>query len=268
MPPAGAVLRRALIVWGSGHLALGDRRGWLLVIAQPLALVGLGLMAALLIDGTRWMVVFPALLMVLAVWLVQAVAAQRRALELGARPGGEMQVVVLMPVLFALVTAFWLAGGDHGSAAATLREYVAAWRSGQPSVAASLFREPTDPSAVGAAWAAQRDLLAQRVALAAATYGPASGIDPTRPFNSLRLLEERATADTVVVGVEIVRRQRVETMLLDLIPTAQQQTVVVERLGQIVLRAVPAAPPDWWPDRRPLAQTWTIESVELNGATP
>jgi len=201
---------------------------------------------------------------------MQAVTAQRRALELGARPGGELQVAVLLPVLVVLVTGFWLAGGDHGSAAATLREYVAAWRNGQPAIAASLFTQPTDPQLLGAVWTDQRDLLARRVAQAAARFGTASGIDADRPFNSLRLTEQpdASNGDSVVVAVEIIRRQRVETMLLDIIPTAQQETVVVERLGQIRLRAVPAPPPGWWPDRRPIAREWRIDAVELAEPQP
>ena len=39
---------------------LGDRRGWLLLIAQPIAIVAVAVLAATLIDGTRWLVVFAA----------------------------------------------------------------------------------------------------------------------------------------------------------------------------------------------------------------
>ena len=41
LPTGASVLRRSLVVWGLGQLAIGDRRGWLLLLAQPLAIVGL-----------------------------------------------------------------------------------------------------------------------------------------------------------------------------------------------------------------------------------
>ncbi|MDP8904134.1 MAG: hypothetical protein M3N29_02245 [Chloroflexota bacterium] len=223
------------------------------------------MLAALLIDGTRWIIVFPALVLFLAAWIGQAVNAQRRALELGAAPGGEMQVVLVLPIVAALVSAFWLIGGDGGSAAATLREYVAAWRAGQPEAAAALFVERVDADTLAATWQLHERELTERVDAAAATFGPTSGINPARPFNSLRFLEHPAAsdADEVTVGIDIVRRQRVETMLLGIIPTATQQTVVVDELGLVRLRAVPADPPAWLPGLRPLARVWRIESLEI-----
>lgn len=226
------------------------------------------MLTALLIDGTRWMIVFPALMLFIAVWLGQAIDAQRRAIELGARPGGEMQVTIVLPVLVGLVSAFWLVGGDNGSAASTLRDYVAAWRGGGAQHAVGLFHQSPGADALGATWAAHDALLAERVENAARTFGSGSGIDPARPFNSLRMLEQdsSSSAERVIVDVEIVRRQRVETLLLGIIPTASQQTVVVERLGTITLISVPDEAPDWWPDSRPLGRVWRIESVALGNS--
>ncbi len=52
---------------------LGYRRGWLLLIAQPIAIVAVGVLAAALLDGTRWLVVFPPLLALMVFWVGQAV---------------------------------------------------------------------------------------------------------------------------------------------------------------------------------------------------
>lgn len=269
IPPAAIVLRRALLLWGLGHLAIGDRRGWLLVIAHPLAIAGLLVFAALLIDGTRWMLVFPALVLVLVIWLGQALNAHRQAVALGAAPGGELQVALFLPVVVALVTGFWLVGGSDGAPATTLRQYVSAWEDGRPDIAARLFAAPVDPASLAAGWRDEESYLRQRVTDAAALYGPTSGIDADQPFNSLRFTELPATnADSALVDVEIVRRQRVDTVLLGFIPTATQETVVVEALGTIRLMSLPAPPPAWLPSIHTGARVWRIESVDLAAQHP
>ena len=99
---------------------------------------------------------------------------------------------------------------------------------------------------IDAMWAAQTEYLEQQVLAAYAEYGPLSGIDPEQPFNSLRFTEQEPTAaDVSTVAVEIVRRQRVESLLLGFIPTATQETVVVEQIGTIDLRSLPDPPPTW-----------------------
>jgi hypothetical protein len=262
------VLRRSLVFWGLGQLAIGDRRGWLLLLAQPLAIVGLFVLAAVLIEGTRWMVVFPALLLVLAAWFGQALSAYRRAVELGARPGGELQVVGFLPLALVAVTTFWLVGGSLGAPASTLARYVSAWEHGRSADAVALFAEPISQAEIDAMWAAQTAYLEQQVSAAAIQYGPLSGIDPEQPFNSLRFTEQPATAaDLSMVAVELVRRQRVETLLLGFIPTATQETVVVEQLGTITLRALPDPPPSWLAGLNSGARVWLIETIDLATAT-
>ncbi len=269
IPPAATVLRRALLLWGLGHLAIGDRRGWLLVIAHPLAIAGLLLFAAVLIDGTRWMLVFPALVVVLVIWLGQALNAQRRAVAMGAAPGGELQVALFLPLVGVLVTGFWLVGGGDGAPATTLRQYVSAWEDGRPDIAARLFATPVDPASLAAGWTDEESYLRRRVTEAATLYGATSGIDPDQPFNSLRFTELPATsADSSLVDVEIVRRQRVETVLLGFIPTATQETVVVEELGTIRLMSLPAAAPPWLPSISTGARVWRIETVDLSTQLP
>jgi hypothetical protein len=264
-PPAGVILRRSLLIWGWGQLSLGDRRGWLLLIAQPLAVaVVLGAIFALG-DGTRWIIVFPLLALLLVVWVAQAIHAHGLAMRRGAAPGGEMQIAWAMPVVLVVFTVFWLVGGDHGSPSATLHEYVAAWRAGMPAAAAQLFVEPPADTQLGAAWTTQNEYIGQRVADAAREFGADSGLDPSRPHNGLRFTElaDRRTADSSVVAVDIVRRQRVETSLFGLIPTATQQTVLVEHAGEVSLRSVPAEQPSWLPVGLPLAHVWRVVEVSL-----
>ena len=265
LPPAGTVLRRSLLIWGWGLLSLGDRRGWLLLLAQVLAVaIVLGAILALG-DGTRWIIVLPLLALLLVVWLGQAIHAHGLAVERGAEPGGEMQIAWALPVVLLVFTAFWLVGGDHGSPAATLHEYVAAWRAGVPAAAARLYIEPPAEAQLAAAWMAQDDYIGQRVADAARQFGADSGLDPQRPHNGLRFTElvDQRTADSAVVAVDIVRRQRVETSLFGLIPTATQQTVLVEHAGTVRLRSVLAERPGWLPPGVPLASVWLVEDVSL-----
>jgi hypothetical protein len=263
VPPAATVLRRALLVWGAGHLALGERLGWLLVLVQPVALAGLLLLAALVLDGSRWILLFPAVALVLATWLGQAMHAQRLAISRGAEPGGEFQIVVALPLVIIALSGFWLIGGGRASPAATVQHYVSAWQSDRPETVAHLFAEPPSAQALGADWQSQRLRIERLVREAAARHGPLAGLNPNQPFNSLRFEEASRTADgRATVVVDVVRRRRVETSLFGLVPTATQETVRVERLGRISLRAHPARGPDWLP-LDAIGQVWLIEEVSF-----
>ncbi|HSH22104.1 MAG TPA: hypothetical protein VK992_05800 [Candidatus Caenarcaniphilales bacterium] len=271
MPSAAAVLRRALIGWGLGHVALGDRRGWLLLAVHLLALGALLLVGATLIEGSRWIVLLPALLLIVAAWVAQAVHAHQRALDLGAAPGGELQIALLLPLIVAGVTLFWLVGGHHASPTATLQQYVAAWRSERPAVAAALFAEPLEEAALAAAWQRHEEYVTQRVAEAAAAFGSFSGLDPRQPFNGLRFVElvEERTANSAVFAIEITRRERIETTLFGILPTATQQTVVVERIGTVRVAAHDAPPPSWLRSGNLLpSRVWFVEDVQLPVGVP
>jgi hypothetical protein len=252
------------VVWGAGHIHIGDRRGWLLVPLQPLSITLVLLVCVQLIDGTRWLLLFPPLAALLAVWLGQAIHAYRRAVELGAKPGGEMQAALFLPVAVAVLTGFWLVGGRHGSPTATLESYVVAWMSGRADAAAGLYVQPPTHDALGQSWSAQLAHLAARVQDLSNEFGPTSGLDPTQPFDSLRFNEpSSAGTGRQVVEVDIVRRQRVETMLLGLVPTASQETVVVERAGTIDLALVEQPAPAWLPVGSLQSFAWRIENVSI-----
>ncbi|HEY5488470.1 MAG TPA: hypothetical protein VIK00_01420, partial [Candidatus Limnocylindrales bacterium] len=227
LPSAGSVLRVAIVGWGLGHVMLGDRRGWLLLILQPIAVAGVVLLALGLIDGTRWLIVFPPLVALLVFWIAQAVDAHQRAIKMGARAGGELAIVGLLPIALTVLTLFWLVGGRHGSPSATLQEYIGAWMDDRPEAAAPLFAAARTPDSVSAEWNAENQMLSQRVAAAEATYGEGSGLDADHPFDSLRFGDPEVSGDgRVAMKVEIVRDERIQTTVLGFIPTAGQQTVV------------------------------------------
>jgi hypothetical protein len=229
------VLRRALLIWGLGHLALGDRRGWVLLVLQPLAIASVSWVALQLIDGTRWLVVFAPLLVLLVVWLGQAVHAHRRAIHLGAIPAGEMQVAAFLPFALIVLTLFWLVGGRHGSAAATVEAYIEAWMDGRPEAAAALFETPIPAQHVTLQWTSTLTEIERLLDSGRRTYGPQSGLDPARPFNSLRVTQVDEPSGGAVFIVEIVRSERFATTALGVIPTAAQRTVVVEPVLSIAL---------------------------------
>lgn len=265
-PPAAAVLRRALLGWGLGHLALGDRRGLILLALQPVAVAATALISAQLIDGTRWLAVFPPLAALLVIWLGQALHAHQRAIELGSAPGGELQVAMFLPLAVAVLTAFWLLGGRHGSPSATLEAYVLAWLSGRPEAAASVYAVPRPDEQLKADWEAQNAHLTERIRSLVAIHGVSSGLDAERPFNSLRFREPVADASgRQMVGVDIVRRERVETLVFGLIPTASQQTVVIEQAGTIWLRLQEQQSPEWLGVARLRSDAWRIDQVVMPG---
>lgn len=229
---AAGVLRRSLLIWGWGHIALGDRRGWLLFLLQPVAIAGVLFAAWQLIDGTRWLAAFLPLVALLVFWVGQGVHAHRRALALGAAPGGDLQLAWFLPVVLTVVSAFWLVGGRHGSPASAVEAYMTAWRSDRPDVAAALYGAGTaDATEVTDLWTQEKARLASEIAQARATYGPESGLDPARPFNSLRVTQ---SAPGYFI-VELVRSESYETTILGFIPTAGQRTVVVATLLSIAV---------------------------------
>jgi hypothetical protein len=90
-------------------------------------------------------------------------------------------------------------------------------------------------------------------------YGQLSGIDPDEPFNGLRFTEQPTTAaDVSTMAVEIVHVS-VSRRCCGFIPTTTQETVVVERLGTINLRALPDPPPTWLAGLNSGARVWLIE---------
>ena len=100
----------------------------------------------------------------------------------------------------------------------------------------------------------------------AGTYGEASGLDPDRPFDNLRFRDPTAAPDgSEVVVVDIVRRQQVENMVLGIIPTASQETVLVEQAGTLTLRLEEQAGPAWLPVGLLRSYVWKIDVVDIGG---
>ena len=268
VPSARNVLCAAIVGWGLGHVMLGDRRGWLLLILQPVAICAVVLLALGLIDGTRWLVVFPPLVALLVFWIAQAIDAHQRAIRMGSQPGGEMAIVGLLPIALTVLTLFWLIGGRHGSPSATLQEYIGAWMDSRPDTAAALFAPARTPGSVSVEWNAESQLLSQRIAAAEATYGEESGLDADHPFDSLRFGDPQVSGDgRVSMTVDIVRDERVQATVLGFIPTAGQQTVVVEREMTIWLEEDDQPQLTWLPFGGFDSFSWRISAIDSSPAS-
>jgi hypothetical protein len=266
VPPA-LVLRRALLGWGLGHMALGDRRGVLLLAAETAGVAGLAFLVAYFAEGELSPWVYVAIVAFLAVWGWQAVDAYRRAVELGGVPGGAIQALALAPVALVAFTGFWLFAGSGSSPAAALREYVAAWRDRRPEAASELFVGPVDPGVLAAQWIGQRLYLSGRAA--ALARGRTTNLDPSRPLDGLvfEITEGPAAPSTgdrqAEAVVEFVRQETVSGSFFGLFPTATQRSVVLERIGSIRLRTVRRPTPVGIPD-----VVWRIDSLGVPVGPP
>jgi hypothetical protein len=262
VPSAASVLRRALLVWGLGHLALGDRRGWAFAVLELCALAALAVAAIAFLTTDRANLVFVALCAFMAVWGAQAIDAYVQAVARGGRRGGAVQLLALTPIGIALFTAFWVVGGVAGTPAATLQRYVQAWRDGVPEAGAPLFLQPPPADVLREAWAEQDRRIGEQLRRLAASLGPEGGIEPEEHFDDLAFEFAPAVrgprrGDSVAL-IRIVHRVTVESTFFGLFPVASQQTEVLEDAGRVVLRPVTVSRALGLP-----AIEWRIAAVEV-----
>lgn len=268
MTPRSAerVLALALLGWGLGHVALGDRRGWLLLLAEAgslIVLVGAGLPR---LGGDAAGAVYLALVLFFVAWAAQGVDAHRRAGEAGAPLTGALLVMALLPVAVAVFTCFWLNSGASATPTGTLERFVSAWRDDLPDEGDRLLLEPAGPTSLAATWRRADAIIHDRIVVLAATLGPGSGLHLDDPFTDLefRLVEEAdgQPGETAVVEVLVVRQSVGRSTFLGLFPTAVQVTEVLGRLGTIRLQAVRidlSGTLSAWPPTR----EWRVEGLDI-----
>jgi hypothetical protein len=267
-------MARSLVIPGWGHVAAGDRRG---LIPGPVFAA-----AALLVLVLAWAyasgpavgAVFVVGTAVTVAWLGQAIHASRRAARRWerqgspARAGGAGVLVVGTAVATCLAVLFWAMAGEGGSPAARAAAYAAAWWSGRPAEAADDFDPPLDPTAVATAWAEKTPRLRNALVAASADAGPLGGIDPDRPFDSVRFTPLSTvpdpTAGRVVLGVDIVRRVPQPTRILGILPATATGIETVERIGTMTVRLVPGESTGL---PIPAGSSWRIEAVDILGTS-
>lgn len=130
----GIVLRRALLAWGLGDLALGRRAvGITLLGAEILTAVLIAYLVIGLGDTTWYLVPFLAGVLFLVAWATQAVLAYRRARRaqgaIGPTPPRSPAAAVawLSVPLLLWGTGFWLVAGNAASPAAVIDRFETSW---------------------------------------------------------------------------------------------------------------------------------------------
>lgn len=223
VPDAGRVLRRALLAWGLGHIALGRT-----ALGRGL-LIGEAVWAALLVwlttglaHSSAYLVPFLAGTGFIVAWAWQAVDAYRAARDREAVDAGAPQRSAAAAIgwlslpLLVWGAGFWLVAGASASAAAVLDRFVTAWTS----------------DALDATWALD---LRRDARAAAAALG--SGEDRFRDvrFRLVEAGERRATA----VGEAIHFERRPSRFLgvfpgTELVPVADRRVITLELEAQPV----------------------------------
>ncbi len=223
----GRVLRRALIAWGWGHLAVGRvALGRGLLVAEAIAVLLVAWLTAGLADSSAYLVPFLAGIAFIATWGWQAVHAYRLAQSTQpARPPTPERSPAtalgwLSLPLLVWGTGFWLVGAEAATPAAALDRFVSAWTS-------DALSEDDFPAAVVRAAGA-----------AAGRLG--SGPDRFRDvrFSVVSEADGRATA----IG-EAIHFERRATRLFGLFPGSELVPVGDERLLSLELSAEPVELP-------------------------
>jgi hypothetical protein len=127
------VLRRAVVAWGLGHLALGRTSTGMALLGLEVVCIGLvAWLTAGLADTSLYLVPFVAGVGFLVTWAAQAVHAYRLARgepvaeAVPARSPALAMGWLTVPLL-AWGAGFWLIGADAARPAAVLDRFVTAW---------------------------------------------------------------------------------------------------------------------------------------------
>ena len=220
-PDAGSVLRRALVAWGLGHLAIGRRTtGRALLVAEIVGVLLVAWLTAGLADTSAHLVPYLAGIGFLVAWAWQAVAAYHAAqgLQPGRPPTPERSPATaigwLSLPLLAWAAGFWVVAAGAATPAATLDRFVTAWTAGDLDAGAW-------PADVVAAATAAEALL---------------GSGPDR-FRDVRFaLDAVGSARAVAVG-EAIHYERRPSSLFGIFPGTELVPVADERVLSLELEA-------------------------------
>lgn len=225
-PDTGRVLRRALIAWGLGHLALGRTgTGRALLAAEGVALAIVAWLTIGLADSSLYLVPFLAGMAFVVAWTWQAVLAYHAALRLqperAPTPERSPAAAIGWMSLPLLVwgTGFWLVGAEAAGPEAVLDRFVTDW---------------TD-DALGPEWPAPAVAAAEE---ASQTLG--TGADRFRDVR-LRILESDGRRATAVA--EAIHFERRESSFLGLFAGSQLVPVADRAILTLDLAAVPVELP-------------------------
>jgi hypothetical protein len=237
------VLRRALLAWGLGDLALGRRRAaiaWL--TAEGL---GIGLIAFLTLAyiATSWYLVpFLAGIAFIVVWAVQAIAAHRRAIratDAEASPASSPAAIAVLTIPLLIAGAvFWLAAGSAGSPDAVLDRFVGEWASvadGRATWGASLTSDPA-----GLTGQAVDAVALLRQLCAAGKWGEDCNGSAAGLLRGIRLQFVAEGAEQAIATAETVRYEQRGSRFLGIFPSTELVPISTGEVLRLALAASPA----------------------------
>jgi hypothetical protein len=222
VPDPGRVLRRALLGWGLGHLALGRTSFGVSLLVSEIVAIGLvAWLAVGLADTNAYLVPFLAGIAFVAAWAWQAVAAYHAARRVAgdASPIPERSPALAMGWLTVPLlvwgAGFWLVGAGASSPSAVLDRFVTAWNAG------SLASEGYPPAVVRAARDAESSL----------EGGP-------ERFRDVRLRIGERDAQHATAVAEAIHYERRDSRFLwlfagsELVPVADREVLVLDLVAR------------------------------------
>jgi hypothetical protein len=240
----GAALRRAILLWGAGDLALGDRGaalGWLL--AEVIGLVLVALAASSLANTTWYLLPFVLGAGFIGLWGYQAVRAFRRAERrqgaIGPTPRGSPAAAMAWLTLPILLwgTGFWLIGAEGTSPSAVLDRFVGDWPSLQEP------RAGWDPAFATDAGELQQAASAALAELAvqcrAGELNADCGQAPVNLLRDVRVSLSGETAESATAVAELVDYVKHPTSVLWVLQGTELVPVSRQVLLRLELRAAP-----------------------------
>jgi hypothetical protein len=205
----GRILRRAILAWGLGHLALGRPAiGAALLVGEIVAVLLVAWLTAGLSESSAYLVPFLAGVAFLVAWAWQAIAAYRSAREAGPvaeempRRAPAAALGWLGVPLLVWGTGFWIDGARCATPAAVLDRFTTAWTT----------------SSLGEEWSRR---VAQAADRAAGRLG--GGEEKFRDLR-IRVADENDASATAVA--ELIHFERTETTILGIIPATELRPVV------------------------------------------
>ena len=225
-PEPGRILRRALLAWGLGHVALGRvSLGRALLAVEGLAAAIVAWLTIGLADSSAYLVPFLAGMAFIVAWGWQAVDAYHAALRLQPErattpersPAASIGWLSLPLLVWG--TGFWLIGADAASPEAVLDRFVTSW---------------TDDE-LGPEWQAS-------VVAAAGEAAGALGTDPDR-FRDVRVRIVESDGGRATAVAEAIHFERRASSFLGLFAGSELVPVADRSILSLDLAAEPVELP-------------------------
>ncbi|HEX5040506.1 MAG TPA: hypothetical protein VFW95_10250 [Candidatus Limnocylindria bacterium] len=220
----GRVLRRAILAWGLGHLALGRASvGVGLLVAEVAGILLVAWLTIGLSESSAYLIPFMAGVLFLVAWTWQAIAAYRSAqgalvVDLPRRAPAAALGWLGVPLLI-WGTGFWLDGARCATPAAVLDRFTTQWTT----------------SSLGQEWS-------RRVTDAADRAADRLG-DREEQFRDVRIRVVDQDDASATAVAELIHFERTETRILGIFPATELTPVVDRTVLTLELGAQPVELP-------------------------